>query len=267
MKERVTLTIEKDILEKIDQRIDGSKIKNRSHAVELLLLKAFSSNRPRKAIIFAGGENPERTLIEIKNKAILVWNIELLKKHGVKKIMICTQKDSKIKNVIGDGKNFDLEIHYSEEELPLGTAGSLKSVSNFITETTIVCNGDELKNIDLDDMYEFHKDGHKICTIALTTVNNPEKFGVALLNGNRIVTFVEKPLKEDAFSKLVNAGLYIVEPEIIKYIPEGFSKIENDVFPRLAKEENLWGYIFPGQWFSTKTAESITKAMNEWKGI
>ncbi len=268
MKERVTLTIEKDLLEKIDQKVDGSKIKNRSHAMELLLIKAFASNRPRKAVIFAGGENPDRTMVEIKNKPLLLWNIELLKKHGVKEVMLCIGKESnKIKGFFGDGKGFGLSIQYNEEEHPLGTAGSLKAVSEFITETVIACNGDELKNIDLDDMYEFHTDGHKVCTIALTTVNNPEKFGVALLNGNRIVTFVEKPLKENAPSKLVNAGLYIIEPDVLKYIPDGFSKIEQDVFPKLAAEDRLWGYIFSGQWYSTKTAESMTKAINEWKGI
>ncbi|GIU69644.1 MAG: hypothetical protein KatS3mg002_0880 [Candidatus Woesearchaeota archaeon] len=268
MKERVTLTIEKELLDKIDQKVDGSKIKNRSHAVELLLIKAFSSNRPRKAIVFAGGENAERTMLEINNKPILQWNVELLKRHGVKEIMLCVNKnENKIKEYFGDGKKFGICIYYNEEEIPLGTAGSLKSVSKFITETSIVCNGDELKNIDLDDMYEFHTDGNKSCTIALTTVNNPEKFGVALLNGNRIVTFIEKPPKENAPSKLVNAGLYIIEPSILKYIPDGFSKIEQDVFPKLAAEDKLWGYIFSGQWYSTKTAESITKAINEWKGL
>lgn len=268
MKERVTLTIEKELLEKIDQKVDGSKTKNRSHAVELLLLRAFASNRPRKAVIFAGGDNPDRTMVDIKGKPLLLWNIELLKKHGVKEVMLCIGKaSSKIREYFGDGLKFGVNIFYNEEEHALGTAGSLKAVSNFITETVIACNGDELKNIDLDDMYEFHTDGHKVCTIALTTVNNPEKFGVALLNGNRIVTFIEKPAKENAPSKLVNSGLYILEPDVLKYIPDGYSRIEQDVFPKLAAEDRLWGYIFSGQWYSTKTADSMTKAINEWKGI
>ena len=116
-------------------------------------------------------------------------------------------------------------------------------------------------------MYVFHTDGHKICTIALTTVHDPNNFGVAMLNGNRIITFVEKPLKEKAPSKLVNAGLYIIEPEVLKYIPDGFSRIEQDVFPKLATEDKLWGYIFSGQWFSTKTTESFNQALVEWKGL
>jgi len=116
-------------------------------------------------------------------------------------------------------------------------------------------------------MYEFHKDGHKICTIALTTVNDPSKFGVALLNGTKIVAFVEKPVTDTASSKLVNAGLYIIEPDVLNYIPDGFSMIEQDVFPKLANEDRLYGYIFSGQWFSTKTPESFAKAKTEWKGL
>ncbi|MGV8151068.1 MAG: sugar phosphate nucleotidyltransferase [Candidatus Woesearchaeota archaeon] len=268
MKERVTLTIEKDILEKIDSRVDGSKIKNRSHAVELLLIKAFCSNRPRKAVILAGGDDSKKALTIVNNKPLILWNVELLKKHGVKEIMMCVAKgDDAVKEYFSDGKDMDLKIFYNEEEFPLGTAGSIKAVSEFITETVIILNADELKNIDLDDMYEFHTDGHKTCTIALTTVNDPTKFGVALLNGNKIVTFVEKPLKDNTPSKLVNAGLYIIEPDALKYIPDGFSKIEQDVFPKLASEDKLYGYIFSGQWFSTKTPESLDRAKNEWKGI
>lgn len=268
MKERVTLTIEKELLEKIDQRVDGSKIKNRSHAVELLIIKAFCSNRPRKAIMLAGGEDSKKAMTIVKDKPLIQWNVELLKTHGVKEIMMCISKgDDSIKKYFGDGHEQDVKIFYNEEEFPLGTSGSIKAVSEFITETVIILNADELKNIDLDDMYEFHTDAHKTCTIALTTVSDPTKFGVALLNGSRIVAFVEKPLKESAPSKLVNAGLYIIEPDVLKYIPEGFSKIEQDVFPKLASEDKLYGYIFSGQWFSTKTPESLEKAKTEWNGI
>ena len=84
MKERVTLTIDKELLERIDMRVDSVKIKNRSHAVELLLTKALSSNRPRKAIILAGGVrdatdalSPPRSLLMVKDKSVLAWNLEL----------------------------------------------------------------------------------------------------------------------------------------------------------------------------------------------
>jgi NDP-sugar pyrophosphorylase family protein len=271
MKERITLTIDKELLLRVDEKIDGSKVKNRSHAVELLILKALSSNRPRKAVILAGGEIESKTsrfLMMVKDKSLLEWNIDLLKKHGVKEIMLCIRKnDESIKNHFKSGESFGVRIFYSEEEYPMGTAGSLKNASDFFTETIILCNADELKNIDLDDMYEFHKDGNKTCTIALTTVADPSKFGVALLNGSKIVAFVEKPQRENAPSKLVNAGLYIIEPEVLNYIPDGFSMIEQDVFPKLASQDKLYGYIFSGQWYSIKNDEYFHRAEKEWKGV
>ncbi|MFA5797525.1 MAG: nucleotidyltransferase family protein [Candidatus Woesearchaeota archaeon] len=275
MKERVTLTIDGELLTRVDECVDGVKIKNRSHAVELFLMKAFSSNRPRKAVILAGGvrdvkyppKGPQSLLI-VKKKSVLLWNIELLKNHGVKEIMLCiTGESSKIREHCGDGSSLGIKISYSMQEDALGTAGSLKAVSEFFTETTIVLNADELKNIDLDDMYEFHKDGSKACTIALTTVDDPSYYGVALMNGTKIITFIEKPAKLAAPSNLINAGLYIVEPEVLNYIPDGFSTIEQDVFPKLAAQEKLYGYIFSGQWFPTKNPLLLDQARQEWNGL
>lgn len=271
MKERITLTIEKDILEKIDGKVDGSVVKNRSHAVELLLIKAMSSNRLKKGVILAGGEHDTHKDVSvldiIQDKSLLEWNIKLLKRNGVKDILLCIPKgrnDIKEKFTVN---NMGVNIRYYEEDYLLGTAGSLKAIKDFITETTVVCYSGDLKRIDLDDMYEFHKNNNKICTIALTTVDDPSKFGVAMMNGNRIITFVEKPSRETAPSKLINSGVFIMEPEILKLVPEGFSSMEQDVFPKLAKSDNLVGYIFSGQWFKVKTHEDLEKARKEWTGI
>lgn len=272
MKDRVTLTLDSDILEKIDNRVDGVKIKNRSHAVELLLMRALSSNRLRKAIILAAGSKSEYieplSMRQVLGKPILQWNIELLKRHGVKEFMICMSENaSAIREYLGNGEKFGIKVFYSEQEYPLGTAGSLKKVSDFITETVLVCNADDLKNINLDEMYEFHKDANKTCTIALTTTDDPSHYGVALMNGNKIITFIEKPSKENSPSNLINSGLYIIEPEVLKHIPEGYSVTEVDVFPKLANQDKLYGYIFSGQWFPTKTEELYNLATENWKGI
>ncbi|MGV8171494.1 MAG: nucleotidyltransferase family protein [Candidatus Woesearchaeota archaeon] len=271
MKEHITLTIEKEILEKIDGKVDGSIVKNRSHAVELLLIKAMSSNRLKKGVILLGGEGDAHKEVSaldvVQDKSVLEWNIKLLKRNGVKEILLCIPKgrsDIKEKYTL---QSMDLNIKYFEEEYPLGTAGSLKAIKDFITETVVVCYSGDLKRIDLDDMYEFHKNNNKICTIALTTVDDPSKFGVALMNGNKITTFIEKPSKDTALSKLINSGVFIIEPEILKYIPDGFSLMEQDVFPKLAKNDSLIGYIFSGQWFKVRNHEDLEKVRKEWKGI
>jgi NDP-sugar pyrophosphorylase family protein len=271
LKERITLTIEKDILEKIDGKVDGSIVKNRSHAVELLLLKAMSSNRLKKAILLAGGEGSSHNKISIldsvQDRTLLEWNIKFLKRYGVKEILICIPKHHENIKEKYNTQGMGVDIKYFDEDYPLGTAGSVRAVKDFITETTVICYSDDLKKVDLDDMYEFHKNNNKLCTIALTTVDDPSNYGVALMNGNKIIAFVEKPSKENAPSKLINSGVFLIEPELVKYIPEGYSLFEQDVFPKLAKNDNLIGYIFSGQWLKIMTHEDLEKAGKEWKGI
>ncbi len=277
MKERITLTIDTDVLKKLDASVDGFKIKNRSHAVEMHLLSSLGANRPSKAFILAGGRGTRlkpitdeipKPLIPVQGKPVLEHGIELMKKHGIKDIVISVgYKGEKIKEYFGDGKNFGVNIVYVEERKPLGTAGPLKLAQEFLKEAFVMCNADELKNIDLVDMYMFHKENNSLGTIALTTVEDPSSYGVAKLKGNQILDFIEKPSREHAPSNLINAGLYILEPEVLKYIFEETSYMEKDIFPKLAREGKLFGYPFEGQWFDTGTLERYEKAIKGWKGI
>ncbi|MFH1589311.1 MAG: sugar phosphate nucleotidyltransferase [archaeon] len=277
MKERVTLTLERDILQQIDGTIDGSRTKNRSHAIEMLLRRAMGVDRPTKAFILAGGKGKRlkllsrdlpKPLMQIKGKSIIQYNIELMKKFGIKDIIIAVgYKADKIKAVLGDGKKFDVNITYIEEKTPLGTAGPLRLAKHLLKETFIMCNADELKDVNIDDMFAFHHTNKGCCTIALTTVKDPSAYGVAVLNGNKIVTFVEKPPKGTEPSKLINAGLYMMDPTVIDVIPEGFSMLESDVFPKLATSEELCGFPFSGQWFDTGTPERFKQAEENWRGF
>lgn len=277
MKERITLTIDTEILKKIDSSVDGFKIKNRSHAVEMHLLSSLGANRPKKAFILAGGRGTRlkpitdeipKPLIPVQGKPVLEHCIDLLKKYGITEIIISVgYKADNIKEYFGDGRKFGVNIIYVEEQKPLGTAGPLKLAQEFLKETFVMCNADELKNVDLVDMYMLHKENNSLGTIALTTVEDPSSYGVAKLKGNQILDFIEKPSKEEAPSNLISAGLYILEPEILKYLPEEIGSLERDIFPKLAKEGKLFGYHFEGQWFDTGTLERYEKAINGWKGL
>lgn len=277
MKERITLTLDKNLLQEIDRKIDGHHIKNRSHAVELFLMKALGTTHPKKAFILAGGKGTRlkpitheipKPLVPLHDKPILQHCIDLMKRHGITEIILAIGfKGDKIKEYFGNGKKFGVNITYVEEKEPLGTAGPLRLAKELLTETFVMCNADELKNIDLDDMYLFHKEKGGLGTIALTTVEDPYNYGVAKLEGNRIIEFIEKPQKGKEPSKLINSGLYILEPKVIEYVPNGFSMIEKDVFPKIAKEGRLFGYPFSGQWFDIGNMEKYEKAINEWKDI
>jgi NDP-sugar pyrophosphorylase family protein len=277
MKDRVTLTLDRDILQVIDERIDGTHIKNRSHAVELLLRQSLKSGAPSTAVILAGGKGTRlklitdkvpKALIEVNGKPLLQYNLDLCKKYGIRNIIISVgPMGEQIKEYCGDGSKFGMTITYVQESEPLGTAGPLKMLRDKLTETFVLMNGDELKNVNLARMYQSHVENNAKATIALTTVDDPSEFGVAMLDGMRITRFVEKPKREDAPSKLISAGLYLLEPEIIPLIPDGFAMLEFDVFPKLAKDGQLYGYPFSGQWFDTSTPERLQEASVAWKGF
>lgn len=273
MRERVTLTIDSEILKQIDDSIDGHKVKNRSHAVELLLKSSLGTKMPKKALILAGGNgNPLKfmrkphALAPIKGLPVIEHVIALLKKFGITQIVIPIHK--KLSNIKTDLEKKDLgvELIFVDEPHALGTAGPIRLTKDYFKTAFFVANADELKNINLLQMFEFHKEHKGLITIALTTVDDPSNYGVANLTGYHILNFIEKPKRQNAPSNLINAGLYIMEPEAIEYIPEGFAELETDVFPKLAKENKLMGYAFSGQWFALDSVKDHKRANKLWKG-
>ncbi len=277
MKERVTITMDKNLISQIDKRIDGISIKNRSQEIELLLAEALGANIPRKAVLLVGGKGTRlkpltdkipKALLEIQGKAVIEHIFDLLKKYGIRDVILCVGylKDI-IKAHFGDGSEFGMSITYIEEDEPLGTAGPLKLARKYLKDSFIVSNGDELKSINIPRMFRLHRRKGALGTLALTTVDDPSHYGVARLDGSRIIEFVEKPKKDEAPSNLINAGFYILEPEVIDTIPNGFSMLEKDVFPKLAKMGRLRGFPFAGQWFDIGTIERYNLVEKQWKGI
>ncbi len=275
MKERITITLDKNLINQIDKRIDGLDIKNRSQEIELLLSDALGANIPSKAVLLVGGRGTRlrpltdkipKALLEVQGKVITAHIFDLLKKYGIRDVVLCVGylKD-KIKDYFGDGSKFGMNITYVEENEPLGTAGPLKLAKKYLRESFIVSNGDELKDINIPRMFRLHKRKNALATIALTTVDDPSHYGVARLDGSRIIEFVEKPINPP--SNLINAGFYIMEPEIIDMIPNGFAMLEKDVFPKLAKLGRLRGFPFAGQWFDIGNIERYKIAEKKWKGI
>jgi len=277
MKERLTITLDTDTLGMLDKSIDGKKIKNRSHAIEILLGRALGHNRPHKALLLLGGKGTRfrpityelpKALLPIQGKTVPEHLIDLFKKYNITDLIFSIgYMAEKIRNYYGDGSKYGVKIKYIEENQPMGSAGAVKLAAGLLTDTFIVTNGDELKDIDLEDMYNFHKQNKALITAALTAVDDPSAYGVAKIEGSRILEFIEKPSRDKAPSNLINSGLAIWEPEVIKQIPEGFSMYEKDIFPLLARQKSLYGYIFSGQWFDTGTPERYERAIREWKSI
>ena len=275
MKERITITLNKNLISQIDKRIDGVDIKNRSQEIEFLLSESLGTNIPSKAVLLVGGRGTRlrpltdkipKALLEVQGKTITEHLFDLFKKYGIRDIILCTGylKD-KIKENFGDGSAIGMDIDYVEENEPLGTAGPLRFAKKYLKDSFIVSNGDELKNINIPRMFRLHKRKNALATIALTTVDDPTHYGVARLDGSRIIEFIEKPSNPP--SNLINAGFYILEPEVIDMIPDGFAMLEKDVFPKLAQLGRLRGFPFAGQWFDIGNIERYKIAEKKWNGI
>jgi len=277
MKERISVTIDRNIIKEVDKQVDGHTVKNRSHAMELLIMKGLGSHRPKRAVILVGGKGTRlrpityeipKALIPIHGRTLTEHLFDLMKKHDIRDITLSVgHMKEKIEDYYGDGGRFGIHISYIEEDEPLGTAGPLRLAKKWLTETFIVSNGDELKDINIFEMYDMHKRENALATIALTTVDDPSQYGVARLSGSKILEFVEKPKKGRAPSNLINSGFYILEPEVLSLIPEGASMLEKDLFPKLAQKGRLYGYPFSGQWFDTGNIERYERAIKEWKDI
>jgi len=255
-KEKIAISIDKDLLRKIDDVVDGVEVKSRSHAFELLLRKALESD-VEEAIIFAGGKRKKekpKPLLEIRGKPVLEYNLEWLKNNGVKKVYLAVSEKEEFEKKFGRGYHMGLQIDYLEEKEPLGTAGSLFMARNLFKKTFVAMNGDVMCSFDLKNMVQFHKKSRAIVTVALREVKTVERYGSAMLEGDKVVEFVEKPKKEEVKGSLINAGVYILEPEIFGHLPKQ-GALEKEVFPKLVEKKLLSGYVFSGLFIDAEELE------------
>ena len=198
-----------------------------------------------KAMILAAGEGTRlrpltsdtpKVLLPVGGKPLIEYQLFWLKSHGISQVVInLYHLGEKIKDFLGDGSRFGLEISYSNEETLLGTAGGVKKMEPFFDSTFIVLNGDTLADFDLGAMLRFHRTKNSLATLAILGVPNPSEVGIVEIDGGgRILSFVEKPPRGSETSNLMNGGIYVFEKEAFSYIPEeGISDFAYDIFPKL----------------------------------
>lgn len=272
MVKRITITIDHDILKRIDNMVDGKAIRNRSHAIENLILKSLSKTDVGTAIILAGGlgarlrpityELP-KAMIPIHGRPVLEHQIAMLGKYGIKDIMISLgHLHEKVQAYFGNGR--DAHLTYLIEKNSLGTAGAVYAAKDLMKDTFVVCNVDTLLDPNIPEILEFHKKQGKLATMILTTAEHTSKAGVARMRGNSIIEFVEKP--SHAESKLVNAGFYIFETGIKKFLRKK-GLLEKTVFPALARNGQLAGYVYDGPVFDVGFLEGYERAIKSWKDV
>ncbi len=222
----------------------------------------------------AGGEgtrlrpmtaNQPKPMLPVANRPIMEHVLRLLKRHGFDETIITVQfLAAIIRNYFGDGEEFGMSLQYATEELPLGTAGSVRNAEDALRdETFLVISGDALTDMDLTAMVNFHKNKGALVTVGLARIPNPLEFGIVITREDgRIQRFLNKPTWGQVFSDIVNTGVYVMEPEVLAEVPPGeVVDWSGDVFPELVKRDApLYGYISDGYWEDVGTHESYLKA-------
>lgn len=157
---------------------------------------------------------------------------------------------------------FDFDITIVPEDKPLGTGGALGNCRDVVNGTFACFNGDIISSLNIKSLLNLHKSNGGIGTLGLWEVNDPTRFGIVGLDDNsKITRFKEKPLPEEVFSNLINAGSYIFEDDIFDYIPKRKNSIEREVFPVLAEKEMLNGQKFEGFFIDSGTRSSWCDAV------
>jgi len=214
-----------------------------------------------KAVIMAGGEgarlrpltsNQPKPMLPMANTPMMEHVVALLRRHGFDEVVVTVAfMANVVRSYFDDGSEFEVKMAYATEETPLGTAGSVRNAREQLDERFVVISGDVLTDIDLGALLDYHVSKGALATIALKAVENPLEFGIVITRDDgSIDRFLEKPNWGQVFSDTVNTGIYVLEPEIFDYIPEGRPvDFSEEVFPAvLAGRKPLFGYVAGGYW-------------------
>ena len=209
----------------------------------------------------AGGEgtrlrpltsNQPKPMVPVVGKPCMEHIVELLHSHGLDDVIVTVAfLPQAIRGYFGDGETLGVNIEYSVEESPLGTAGSVRLASGKLDDTFVVISGDALTDVDLTKIVDFHREREAAVTIGLKSVENPLEFGIVVTDDDgRIERFLEKPSWGQVFSDTINTGIYVLEPEVLRHVPTDrpydFSK---ELFPLLLEMGRpLYGYVFDEYW-------------------
>ncbi|PIS07638.1 hypothetical protein COT78_02980 [Candidatus Berkelbacteria bacterium CG10_big_fil_rev_8_21_14_0_10_43_13] len=197
-RERVTISIKKIILDKIDRTIDGANVRNRSHAIESLILKGLGTSDTRTAVVLMGGDDALKSIPNVEQA------LSELKDLGFETVHIATGfLGEKVQEKLGDGSKYGLKFVYNDKGE--GSAGALAVLKKELKNTFIVINHHQFSDFKIDELLNFHKKHHFVATIATNNLDTLQ-------------------------------GIYVFEPEISNRLTKGFSMLEDDILPKLIKD-------------------------------
>jgi mannose-1-phosphate guanylyltransferase len=220
---------------------------------------------PVKAVLLVGGMGTRlrpltyripKPLVPVVGRPLIMRVIDSLPKEVDEIIVPMSYKKEAMEEYLVRNRP-KRKITLVDEPEPLGTGGAVKNVEDHLDGEFLVVNGDSVSSLDVSKFIRFHKSKSAFATISLWPVEDVTPFGVVDLDDNaRIRRFQEKPKKEEAFSNLINAGVYALNHEVLSYIGKGFVSMEREVFPKIL-EKGMYGFRFDGYWIDCGIKKSV----------
>jgi len=191
-------------------------------------------------------------MVPLFDRPVMEHALRLLRKHGVRQVFVTlSYRAREIIDYFGGGSRWGMRIHYSIEDEPMGTAGGVRRFADLLHDTFLVISGDAVTDFDLSEAVAFHRRQGAVATMLLYCVEDPTPFGIVQTDRDgRIVRFLEKPALNQVFTNTVNTGIYVLEPYVLRYVPEDqpfdFSR---NLFPLLlANNDPFFGFRAQGYW-------------------
>lgn len=230
-----------------------------------------------QALILAGGKGTRlrpltvytpKPIVPVLNRSFLLYQLEILRRAGIREIILSLNyQPDKISQILGDGKDFGVNLRYVTEPQPMGTAGAYKFAASEICETTVVFNGDILTDLDVSEVIRQHRQRGAEASIVLTPVENPAAYGLVETDADeKVLRFREKPKPEELATlttRNINAGIYVLEPAVLDIIPEGENySFEYNLFPELLnRRKNFFAFVMrENYWRDIGTPQSYLEA-------
>jgi mannose-1-phosphate guanylyltransferase len=209
----------------------------------------------------------KKELMPVANRPFLEHVLANLARHGVDEAILTTGYLAEAFEAFPEERTHGVRLVIVREEEPLDTCGAVKNVERYLDGTFLVLNGDILTGLDISALVKFHRERETLGTLTLHPVDDPSAYGLVPIDEDgRIERFIEKPQPEEIVTNLINAGTYVLEPEILDYVPAGvpysFERVrEGGLFPLLLAEgEALYGYVSTEYWLDIGTPEKYLRA-------
>ena len=243
-KAKIAISVDNSLLKLIDSKVDGSVIRSRSQAIEYFLKRGLQEQSVSVAVLLLKGGHQAFALKKIKGTSLLKRQIEFFSKHGIKIVYIVTQHTKNMNLLLDESSNAKINVEIIEKQSK-GNAEALKAVKEKISNSFVAMSGDTYNDFDLLKMIKKHLDSEKLATMGLMTREKTSSYGTAILDGDLIVDFQEKPRHYS--TNIVNAGIYIFNPEVFELFEDTVS-LEKDLFPKLARMKQLVGFFTYGEY-------------------